>query len=126
MDESLFTTRQLTEYRRWPDGRKGCLFYIPDHSWANGPTRGAIYILNSPWRKEDEIGEFNQLHQIESKALDDAHCIIRGFGALLYSLKWKKNDIVRAKELWNQYCEWIYQDYTEIPSAILNLYWECS
>lgn len=28
--ETNFFTRQLTEYRVWPTGDKGCLFYVAD------------------------------------------------------------------------------------------------
>lgn len=43
MNESLFTTRQLTEYREWPDGRKGCLYYVN----VNGDSsqQSGIYLI---------------------------------------------------------------------------------
>ena len=83
-NNSLFTTRQLTEYRKWPDGRKGCLFYIPQLHKFDTEEIGGIYLVKSPFRKLDKIGEFNQLHKTEIEALNREDCIIANFGAFLY------------------------------------------
>ena len=44
MDELLFTSRQLTEYREWSDGSNGCLFYLI----ANNDTinESGIYLVD--------------------------------------------------------------------------------
>lgn len=44
MNDSLFTTRQLSEYREWPDGRKGCLFYVTTN--GDSPNPSGIYLMD--------------------------------------------------------------------------------
>ena len=115
MDESLFTTRQLTEYREWPDGRKGCLFYIPKLQKFDAEEFGGIYLVKSTFRKLDKIGEFNQLHEAELQALNQDDCIIANFGAFLYSVEFdwaaeKNYDTVI--DYWHDYCEWMNQFQT--------------
>lgn len=83
MDESLFTTRQLTEYREWPDGRKGCLFYLQGYPYMLYSSE-AIVLIDSPVRIYDKVGPYDNLHESELNELKmnsrDAF-IIEGYGA---------------------------------------------
>lgn len=111
-NNSLFTTRQLTEYRKWPDGRKGCLFYIPQLHKFDTEEIGGIYLVKSPFRKLDKIGEFNQLHKTEIEALNREDCIIANFGAFLYSVNFDwgfERNYDTVINYWQDYCEWTNQ-----------------
>ena len=104
MDESLFTTRQLTEYRNWM-GEQGCLFYMHDYSCDNLYEQGAIFIVNTPCRVDDKVGDCDFLHQSEKQILKTTTPVITGFAALLiiqdFSLTQDKYNT--ADELWDNY-----------------------
>lgn len=96
MDESLFTTRQLTEYREWPDGRKGCLFYIEGGS-------GSICILDTPLRKLDKLKLFKKLSTQEVMSSFQNEPVVSGFGALLFKLMiTTKPLLLDYEELWTK------------------------
>ena len=77
-----FISRQLTPFREWPDGKKGALFYIRDHTLYE-PFWDAIVIIDSPVREEDEIGSHDALHEIEKKAISEETTVLTGFVAFL-------------------------------------------
>ena len=103
--EILSTPYQLTEYREdWPNGKKGCLFYIPEiEEFEHG--LGTICLIDAWWRKDDEIGLYNELHQCEWE-LAAENCIIRGYGAFLIRLGWIERNFEAVPERWELYCKW--------------------
>jgi hypothetical protein len=110
MDESLFTTRQLTEYRMWPDGRKGCLFYVAetDNPFENG--RAAVFRIEAPWREGDSIGEHDHLHHKEIESICRENYIIGGFWAFLLRQEcalWM-NETRLLEQYWQTYCQHYY------------------
>ena len=102
--DSLFKTRQLTEYREW-FGAKGCLFYMRDYTHDELYGEGAIFIVNTPCREYDHIGDYDILHQSEKMLLRGTLPVISGFAALLiiqdFSLVQDKYQA--ADDLWNDY-----------------------
>ena len=94
--ELLSTPCQLTEYREWPDGRQGCLFYIARNDVG---IRKGIYLVDTPCRKEDKLGEFNQLHRAELKALNEKNGILMGALADVFRLCATTNPDYRS-ECW--------------------------
>lgn len=115
MDESLFTTRQLTEYRKWPDGRKGCLFYI-------GEGSGSICIIDTPLRRLDKFRLFKKLCNQEVMSLYNNESVVSGFGALLFKLMITTNPIsLDYEELWKQYEEHFHKG--SIPSRFMPLFY---
>ena len=103
--EILSTPYQLTEYREdWPNGKKGCLFYIPEIE-EFGHGLGTICLIDAWWRKDDEIGLYNELHQCEWE-LAAENCIIRGYGAFLIRLGWIERNFEAVPERWELYCKW--------------------
>ncbi len=118
-NHSSLKIRQLTEYRSWPDGRQGCLFYIPFLTNIDDLIFGGIYLMDAPWRKEDKVGDYDNLHQCEWEMLNDDNCLIGGFGALIYAQQWnlfEHRNTIAAK--WKQYCEEINRktgrDYSDM------------
>ena len=104
-DNTLFITRQLTEYRHWPTGDNGCLFYVPDAPLGSERAQGAVYLINSPWREGDEVGKHDTLHQSEINSLPNLMPVAKGFSAFLLtqkSEKWMADRSVLDK-WWNQY-----------------------
>ena len=101
MEEILkhLPSRQITEYREWPDGRQGCLFYVA-HSDAD--IKEGIYLVDSPCRKEDQPGEFNQLHRTELKALNEKSGVLLGALAGFFYHCIDTKPAYRA-ECWEQY-----------------------
>ena len=96
---SLLSTRQLTEYRDWPDGRQGCLFYVARNETD---AEAGIYLVDTPCRKEDQPGEFNQLHRAELKALKEKKGILTGALADIFCHCAATNPDYRS-ECWNLY-----------------------
>lgn len=106
-NNSLFKTRQLTEYRVWPTGDKGCLFYVTETPF-NERSQGAIYLIDAPWREGDEIGMYNQLHHFELNSLTNLQPIAKGFAAFLLtqnSDKWVEDRKLLDK-WWQAYYLW--------------------
>lgn len=104
--EILSTPYQLTEYREdWPNGKKGCLFYIPEIE-EFGHGYGTICLIDAWWRKDDVIGMHNVLHHIEWDLATDS-CIVRGFGAFLIRLGWIERNFEAVPERWSLYCKWV-------------------
>ena len=77
MDESLFTTRQLTKYVEWSKDKKGCIFFVEE--------RSAICFIEGEWRELDEMGEYDKLHKWELENIQEEDVIVEGFPALLLS-----------------------------------------
>lgn len=67
-NHSSLKKHQLTEDRSWPDGRHGCLFYIPERSYYITAC-GVIVLVNS---------ENSDCHGY-------SNVIIEGFGAFIYA-----------------------------------------
>lgn len=108
MDESLFTTRQLTEYRRWPTGENGCLFYVSDAPIDKERFQGAVYLIDAEYRKGDKVGTYNTLHQSEINTLPTMQPILKGFAAFLFtqdSNQWVEDRTILDK-WWEHYYEW--------------------
>lgn len=108
MDESLFTTRQLTEYREWPTGEKGCLFYVSDGPLNKERFQGAVYLIDAVYRKGDKVGEYNSLHQSEINSLQTLQPVLKGFAAFLFTQDcnlWGENRTILDK-WWEHYYEW--------------------
>lgn len=107
MDESLFTTRQLTEYREWPDGRKGCLMYIPYPIDENDYYGGAVYLIDSPFRRLFKRIKCDSLCSSEITKLNDSNRIVAGFGALILSVLAHNKDWgdsrLDVQKLWDAY-----------------------
>ena len=61
MNASISKTKQLSEYRSWPDGRNGALFYVP-MDYSKKRTEG-IYLIDSPCRKSDPIEGLKAYHR---------------------------------------------------------------
>ena len=113
--ETNFFTRQLTEYRVWPTGDKGCLFYVADARFGDEKSHGAVYIIDAPWREGDEVGVINTLHQTELRTLPSLRPVIKGFAAYLLtqdSSKWVEEQKILNK-WWSAYCRWCDKGQTE-------------
>lgn len=111
MDESLFTTRQLTEYREWSDGRKGCLFYVAVDDNPFGKGRASVYRIEAPWREDDHVGEHDHLHRKEIEAISSDNYIIGGFWAFLLRQGcaiWM-NETKLIEQYWQTYCQHYYE-----------------
>lgn len=96
MDESLFTTRQLTEYREWSDGRKGYLFYVSNRQDGTRIGRGCLALING-----------NSLEWEVFESVDERQVITGGFWAFLIAqgcIKLKQRD--QLETLWRVYCEY--------------------
>lgn len=119
-------SRQLTEYREWSNGRKGCLFYVPYLANIDVLILGGIYLIDAYWRKNDTLGDFDKLHQYEWDLLNDENCIIGGFTAFMYAQNWTysehKDDVCKH---WRQYCTSINKKSGREYSAMDHLKAEC-
>lgn len=105
---SLFNTRQLTEYRSWPTGEKGCLFYVADAVIEKEKSQGAVFLIDAPWRKGDKVGNYDFLHQSEIETLRNLKPIAKGFAAFLLtqdSTKWIENSAI-LDTWWSSYYKW--------------------
>lgn len=105
LDESLFESRVLTEYRTdWPNGKNGCLFYVQETD--------CICLLDTPYRKGDNpIVE--TVHQGEIEASRNEECQIAwGFPALLFAIFWTG----RCEKF--DYRE-LAIDYLDVPERVL-------
>ena len=121
--DSLFKTRQLTEYRKWPNGKEGCLFYVAEHESFRVPdTIVAIILVDTPCRKYDEVGDFDNLHKAELLAIRPQNYIIEGFGAVLFA----NNDNWDEGLLWREYLEFIEEKASAPKSFFTNIISECS
>lgn len=108
MDDSLFNTRQLTEYRRWPTGENGCLFYVIDTPLEKERSQGAVYLIDAEYRKGDRVGAYNILHQSEINSLQNLQPIVKGFAAFLFTQdnnQWIEDRTILGK-WWARYYEW--------------------
>lgn len=76
---------QLSEFRSWPNGKAGCLFYLASFTKIR-PYANALVIIESDWRKEDEIGSFDNLHAVEWNLIDTDNCIAHGYTAFIINL----------------------------------------
>ncbi len=76
---------QLSEFRSWPNGKAGCLFYLASFTKIR-PYADAIVLIESDWRKEDEIGSFDNLHAVEWNQIDTDNCIAHGYTAFIINL----------------------------------------
>lgn len=110
MGTKLFKTRQLTDYREWSDGRKGCLFYVADNDNPTEKGRAAIFLIDAPWRELDSIGEYDHLHRKEIKSINCDNYIIGGFWAFLLRqgcASWM-NETSLIEQYWQTYCQHYY------------------
>lgn len=107
MNDDLFTTRQITGYQTWPDGRQGCLFFIPNfYYW--GHSCDLIALIDSPVRKEDTIGACDTLHKAELDAINKQNVIALGyFAALTYRFfELDQPDAIDLVDLFDDFEEW--------------------
>ena len=81
MKDAQFITKQLTTFREWPDNKNGALFYVYDPD-AVFPS-DCIVLIDSPARRLDKIGAYDQLHEAEIKAISDDSTVIAGYAAFL-------------------------------------------
>lgn len=118
MDNSLFQIQQLTEFREWSDGRKGCLLYVPNPIDYNDIYGGAVYLIDSSFRKILRHKKFNTLRTSEITKLNDSNRIVAGFGALILSAvandsNWG-DSYSQIQELWDEYQEPLIMYETEM------------
>jgi len=79
--ERLLTTQQLSDYKTWPDGKSGIVFYIEE---LNG-----LYRIDCPWRKGAKWEEYNKLLPYEMemcydrRTIIDTKVLVSGFGAFM-------------------------------------------
>lgn len=108
---SVFNIRQLTEYREWPDSRKGYLVYIPEKSYLI--HHGGIFIVDS-------------LSQESYNKISPSNCVIEGFGALIYSLKWSEFDDSKIKNnYWKIYKNWLKKNTDKDTNDVDTIIREC-
>lgn len=100
---SLSPSRQLSAYREWPDGRKGCLFYLVDPS-ASADNRAVICLLDSPVRMHDKPGDHDSLHHSELP-LAYANVLLRGYAAFLIGNGWIECRLDDLPQWWTAYCQ---------------------
>lgn len=92
-NNSLFKTRQLSKYRAWAGNKKGCLFYVP--------AKKAICLINAPWRQDDIVGRYDDLHECEIKEISQEDIVLQGFSAVLLSKGSHADDSDDSvRELW--------------------------
>ena len=115
MDTStLFKTRQLTAYRKnWSNGQNGCLFYVADITFEKECAQGAIYLIESSIRKEDEKGFYDKLHKSEENSLRTIKSVAKGFAAFL--LTQDCNEWIEDREIldqwWSLYYKWCMENH---------------
>ena len=111
---------QLSEFRSWPNGKAGCLFYLASFTKIR-PYADAIVLIESDWRKEDEIGSFDNLHAVEWNQIDTDNCIAHGYTAFIINLlilqsRGIHTDVLdddsldldgktTARRMWKNYCD---------------------
>jgi len=100
---SLSPSRQLSAYREWPDGRKGCLFYLVDPS-ASADNWAVICLLDSPVRMHDKPGDHDSLHHSELP-LAYANVLLRGYAAFLIGNGWIECRLDDLPQWWTAYCQ---------------------
>lgn len=124
-NNSLFTTRQLTEHREWPDGRKGSLIYVPndDSSFAG---RGAVYLIECSRKESVLIPAPIELTPDDTKQLTETNKIVGGFWAFLMTAgcqTWVAQT-EKIEQHWITYCKH-YNPYDEDYFCWGNLHFEC-
>ena len=111
---------QISEFRSWPNGKNGCLFYLASFTKIR-PYANALVIIESEWRKEDEIGSFDKLHAVEWNQIAPDNCIAQGYTAFIINLlllqaRGSHSDIFNedaldldgkttARRMWKNYCD---------------------
>lgn len=111
---------QLSEFRSWTNGKEGCLFYLSNYK-KKPPYTNAIVLIESQWRKEDDIGSFDNLHAVEWNRIDDDNFIAQGYAAfilkhLICQSRGMHSDILGEDErdmdgettscrIWEEYCD---------------------
>lgn len=106
----IFRTRMLTEYREdWPNGRKGCLWFIHGRNGKNN-----VILLNTFWRKGYEWQEDDEMLPYEKKFAcaqynDENVIALSGFVAVIISYLFTQKEWLHSKqreddirELWNR------------------------
>lgn len=111
---------QISEFRSWPNDKTGCLFYLASFTKIR-PYANALVIIESDWRKEDEIGSFDKLHAVEWNQIAPDNCIAQGYTAFIINLlllqaRGSHSDIFNedaldldgkttARRMWKNYCD---------------------
>lgn len=127
MTTQLFKTRQLTDYRNWPTGERGCLFYVENTPIITERSQGAVYLIDTPWRDGDKIGEYDTLHQTEINMLLKLQPVAQGFAAFLLTQnyqKWQANRNI-LNHWWKSYYEWCCNLHPESGCEVEYIVQEC-
>lgn len=108
LTKSIFQTHQLSRYREWSIDKYSCLFYVADSPAEDERARGAVYLIDSSFRKGDKVGEYDKLHRSEIDALSNTQPVLKGFAAFLFTQdcnKWLENREI-LHTWWKLYYEW--------------------
>jgi len=120
-----FQTRQLTDYREdWPNGQKGCLFFLGNDLNPDSDPSYELAILDFFWRKNAKWEEYSTFLPYEKKIISTRDNNYRRWGLTAFSAVLVAYCVEKGEPseqdtqvLWNVYLQTRY-DITESPLAL--------